>query len=125
MRAFSPKFTYSDLLAHGVNSGPELPLERVLDEMIQINLVEIRSLILQKLLRPVVQVYYVGSERDKVCHILDTLLSDECKHIEYSARSIQWLAEECGPSKMQELLALRQNDLNAITLSELDEHSFE
>jgi hypothetical protein len=65
-----------------------------MEELIQGNFTEIRALILQLLLRPVMQAYAPPEHREKLLRVSDRLIHDETKHIEYSARFIEKYAQE-------------------------------
>lgn len=67
---------------------------RVMEELIQGNFTEIRALILQLLLRPVMQAYAPPEHRQKLLRVSDRLIHDETKHIEYGARFIEQYAQQ-------------------------------
>ncbi len=77
-------------------ASPEevMPSHRVMEELIQGNFTEIRALILQLLLRPVMQAYSAPEHRQKLLRISDSLIRDEAKHIEYSSHFIERYAQE-------------------------------
>ena len=70
-----------------------LPSHRVMQELIQGNFTEIRALILQLLLRPMMQAYAAPEQRQQLLRVSDRLIHDETKHIEYSARFIEQYAQ--------------------------------
>jgi hypothetical protein len=94
--------------------------EEILDEIIQVNLVEIRSLFLQLLLRPVALAYCPPGNVVKVKRILDFLLRDEVRHIEYSARCIERVVAAGKAELVRVHMIERQAGLNDITCSEVE-----
>ncbi len=52
------------------------------------NIGEVRTRIHQLLLRPVITAYCSFGKREKLARILDSLLDDETRHVEYTARLI-------------------------------------
>lgn len=93
---------------------------RVIDELIQVNFVEIRSLVLQLLLRPVVLAHSQTHNKTKIVGILDSLLIDEVRHIEYSAACIEKAATKGHLDFVHETMICRQSDLNELTLQEVE-----
>jgi hypothetical protein len=71
-----------------------MPSHRVMEELIQGNFTEMRALILQLLLRPVMQAYAPPEHRERLLRVSERLIHDETKHIEYSARFIEQYAQE-------------------------------
>lgn len=113
-------------LRHPENSQPvRLPHEKTIDELIQINLVEIRSLVLQLLLRPAVLARAENRDLPKLTRILDVLFNDECRHIGYSAECIERSHSAGNHEFVRETMIRRAHDLNAITLQELSTKDFE
>ncbi|MCM3872020.1 MAG: hypothetical protein ND895_15155 [Pyrinomonadaceae bacterium] len=97
---------------------------QVLDELIQMNIGEIRTRIHQLLLRPVIMVHCPPESRSKLQRILDSLLGDETRHIEYTARLIEKaMAEESA--FVRHTMRKRLDEFNQITLDEVGELSFE
>jgi hypothetical protein len=123
--ALSPGYTANSPYYPPSEISNVLNDDQLIDELIQINLVEIRSLILQRLLRPVVMAYYSGQQSQKIVRMLDILLQDECKHIEYSARCIEALVGHCGTDLARNTFVQRQHDLNEVTSREMDVGDYE
>jgi len=88
----------------------------VMDEIIQINLLEIRALILQLLLRPVLQAYAKPEDLPKITQMSDVLIYDETKHIEYSAYCIGKYIEAGHESWVREMMIYRQQTINEMFL---------
>jgi hypothetical protein len=95
-----------------------------LDELIQMNIGEIRTRIHQLLLRPVIMIHCPPEGRAKLQRILDSLLGDETRHIEYTARLIE-KAMEASAGFVRHTMKQRLDEFNQITLEEVGELSFE
>lgn len=96
-----------------------------IDDLIQMNIAEIRTCVHHLFQRPILLVHCSPSRHKKLIRLLDSLLSDEIKHISYTARLIEDLsAEDCGIS-VDELMKERLNDFNEITRNDLDNKVFE
>jgi hypothetical protein len=120
---FSPGYT------RRTNPGAELRSgtcseDEILDEIVQLNLVEIRSLFLQLLMRPVVLAYCPEESLGKIIRILDSLLTDEIRHIDYSARCIERAAASGWENFLRSRMIDRQADLNAITCGEVGREEY-
>lgn len=92
----------------------------VMDEIIQINLLEIRALILQLLLRPVLQAYATPDDLPKVTQMSDVLIYDETKHIEYSGYCIGKYIEQGNESWVRETMIYRQQTINEMFLEDVE-----
>jgi hypothetical protein len=90
----------------------------VLDEIIQMNIGEIRTLIHQKLMRPVLALHCPQAARNRLSRLLDGLSADEVKHIDYTARLIDTAATD-RPDFVRETFRARLAEFNAITIGEV------
>lgn len=108
-----------------VSDDQMMSLEHVMDQIVQINLLEIRALILQLLLRPVVQAYATPQDLPKVTVMCDLLIYDETKHIEYSAYCINKYMEQGNESWVRQMIIDRQKTVNDMFLEGVElENSF-
>jgi hypothetical protein len=89
------------------------------DDLIQMNIAEMRTLVHHTLQRPMLLAHCASEHRHRLVGILDRLLFDETRHIAYTAALIEKAARtgEAGPVKR--LVAERLADFNAITSEEL------
>lgn len=115
LKAFSPGYGLRDRPP----VLPPAPAERVLDELIQMNLGEIRTRIHQLLLGPVIRVYCPPARRRRLARILDSLMDDETRHIEYTARLIERAIARGDGEFVYRTMARRLNQFNKITLAEV------
>ncbi|AUX46377.1 hypothetical protein SOCE26_078980 [Sorangium cellulosum] len=99
-------------------------VEHVLDELIQMNLGEIRTRIHQLLLRPMITAHCVGERREKLTGVLDSLILDETRHIEYTARLIERASVTGLADFVRRTMAARLREFNDITLVEVGEAQF-
>jgi hypothetical protein len=95
------------------------------DDLIQMNIAEIRTLIHQRLQRPVILAHCAPERRTKLTRILDVLLTDETRHIAYTANLIEEFARAGGAQEMRRLMQERLADFNAITLEDVGRNVFE
>ncbi len=114
---FTPRHRPSEL--------PEESVEHVLDELVQMNIGEIRTRIHQLLLRPVITLHCPTSSRPKLTRILDSILQDETKHIRYTARLIEAAAESGRRTFIARTMNYRMAEFNDITLQEVGQPSFD
>jgi hypothetical protein len=92
--------------------------------LIQMNIGEIRTRIHQLLLRPVITTHCPPEGRAKLQRVLDSLLGDETRHIEYTARLIEKAMKESA-GFVRRTMRQRLDEFNQITLEEVGELSFE
>jgi hypothetical protein len=97
----------------------------VLDELIQMNIGEIRTRIHQLLLRPVLTIYCPIGRRGKLTQILDSILEDETRHIEYTARLIEQGIIGGFKGFIHSMMTQRLNEFNQITLNEIGKSSYD
>ena len=96
----------------------------VLDELIQMNIGEIRTRIHQLLLRPMIRAHATREFRPNLNRILDILLLDETRHIAYTAKLIEAAASGGRLSYVEHVMTQRVRDFNEITLQEVGEEVF-
>jgi len=114
----SPGYTRNSPLAPAAGSPYAYPA--TVDELIQMNIAEIRTRIYHLLQRPVLLDRYCKPEqRPRVLQILDWLLTDETRHIAYTARLIERSAQTSGSEHVAELIRERVKDFNEVTEQEL------
>jgi hypothetical protein len=99
--------------------GELLPERRVMDDLIQGNFTEIRALILQLLLRPVLQAYARPEDRARLLRISDVLIRDETRHIEYSAQFIEQYAAQGNREWVRAAMIDRMKSVNDVSLAEV------
>ena len=95
------------------------------DDLIQMNVAEIRTLMHQRLQRPVLLAHCAPERRERLTRILDVLAADETRHIAYTANLIEDFARTGGAQEMTRLMQERLSDFNAITLEDLGRNVFE
>jgi len=114
----SPGYTASSLLAPSAGSPYAYPA--TVDELIQINIAEIRTRVYHLTQRSVLLDHYCKADRRaRVQQILDRLLIDETRHIAYTARLIERFAQARSSEHIAHLMRERVKDFNEITEQEL------
>ncbi len=104
---------------------PPAPNASVLDELIQMNIGEIRTRIHQLLLRPVILAHCPLDGRGRLKRVLSSLLNDETRHIEYTARLIEQAAAQGSADFVYQTMRDRLAEFNQITLDEVGELNFD
>ncbi len=105
-------------LVHRPTPRPPMNDWQLLDNLIQVNLGEVRTCIHQRLLEPVLQAYCPENRRPKLERALKWLASDESRHIQYTAQRIGQLAEVDAVSA-EALFVARSRHFTAYTEREL------
>lgn len=97
----------------------------VLDEIIQMNIGEIRTRIHQLLLQPVIKVYCAPTKQTRLKATLDSLLDDETRHIDYTASIIdRAMTQQYRVDWIRSVFASRVAEFNEITLAEVGVDQF-
>lgn len=115
LNELSPGYTMRD---HPKTQRPSAEAQ-VLDEIIQMNIGEIRTRIHQLLLRPVIHAHCPSESRNKLKRVLDSLLLDETRHIEYTARIIELAFARGSSDFINRTMSKRLEEFNQITLQEV------
>jgi tRNA isopentenyl-2-thiomethyl-A-37 hydroxylase MiaE len=105
-------------LVHRPAQRPPMDDWQLLDNLIQINLGEVRTCIHQCLLEPVLHTYCPEKSRSKLDQALKWLASDESRHIQYTAKRIGQLAD-ADTVAAEALFVARSRDFTAYTEREL------
>lgn len=113
LQQLSPGYTKRTPLA--ATKGSPFAISATVDELIQMNIAEIRTRTLHLLQRPVLLAYCSARRRARVRRILDSLLFDETRHIAYTARLIERAAQDSGVDQVIDLMRERVREFNAIT----------
>jgi hypothetical protein len=115
LRRLSPGYRPLD----GPRRAPPLPDARVLDELIQMNLGEIRTRVHQLLLAPVVTALCPARGRRRLRRMLAALLADETRHIGYTAALIERALREGDAARVRQTMARRLAEFNRMTLTQV------
>lgn len=117
VNALSPGFTNND---HPTQTLPKATV-RVLDELVQMNLGAIRTQKNQKLMAPVLRALCPHEIKVGVNVVLDRLLLDVTRHIEYTAKLIEEASRAGRAMLLGDLVAQRTREFNELTLDEIGE----
>lgn len=116
--SLSPGYTWNSLLVPRAGSLYAYPA--TVDELIQMNIAEIRTRIYHQLQRPVLlDQFCKANQRPRVRQILDWLLVDETRHVAYTARLIERAAQASGSEQVTDLMRERVKDFNELTEEEI------
>ena len=117
LTALSPSFTRRSPLEPRDGSPYASPI--TVDDLIQMNIAEIRTLVHHLLQRPVLLGYCAPERRRRLAHLLDALRLDEIRHIAYTAGLIEEFARSGEAGAVKQLMQQRVSDFNAITNQDL------
>jgi hypothetical protein len=118
----SPGYTLQDFPTRG---DELMDLSYTLDELIQMNMGEIRTRINQLMMEPMVLAHCAPKERPKISKMLNSIVGDETKHICYTARLIEKAMNSGHAGLVRDLLFQRLRQFCALTLNEVGAGVFE
>ena len=96
-----------------------------LDDLVQMNIAEIRTTIHHLLQRPMLRAHCPPESHSRVGRLQRCLLRDEVKHVVYTAKLIEDYSSHAGMDTVLQLVSQRLRDFNEVTLSELEKRVFE
>jgi hypothetical protein len=123
LTALSPGYTQRSPLEPHAGSSYASPI--TLDDLIQMNIAEIRTLVHHLLQRPVLLGYCAPERRRRLARVLDSLRRDEIGHIAYTAALIEEFARHGEAGVVNRLMQERMSDFNALTNQDLGRNVFE
>lgn len=123
LESFSPGYS-NDMLPEAIDGSP-FAHAITLDELIQMNIAEIRTCVVHRLQTPVLLNYCEPERRTRLQPLLSSLLHDEKKHVGYTARLIDSYARNGHHDEVRELSIARMRDFNQITLQDTEQRVFE
>lgn len=98
---------------------PPYTLQDVLDNLLQMNVAEIRTMVNQMLARPVLLTYCPKESQAPLTRMLDKLMWDETRHVGYTAHLIDTALATGDAAFIQDLAPTRIIQLNELTLDEV------
>jgi hypothetical protein len=114
LKKLSPGYSRHSYPTPSISSAMEV----VWDEIVQMNIGEIRTLVHQLLLKPVLSLHCLPQHLRRLTRILDRLREDEVGHIRYTANLINRAASTM-PSFIGNIMKTRMSEFNDITLTEI------
>jgi hypothetical protein len=123
LASLSPGYTQRSQLK--AQEGSPYASAITLDDLIQMNIAEIRTLVHHILQRPVLLRYCAPNRRDRLALLHDRLRLDEGRHIGYTAALIEEFANRGKASQVKRLMQERLSEFNAITNEDLGRGGFE
>lgn len=94
--------------------------ERLLHELVQVHITEIRALVLQHLLRPTLLAYSPDASRARLDALTRSLIRDESRHIEYTALIFESAAEAGSRDFLFSSFKSCLREFNDLTMIELE-----
>lgn len=101
------------------------PIIALLDDIVQMNIGEIRTRLHQQLLRPVALAVAPSENRQRLSLSLTRIYEDEGRHIIYTARILERYAAAGYSEQIADLYTRRLHDFAALTLREVGVGSFD
>lgn len=123
LTSLSPGYTQQSPLEPHVGSPYASAV--TLDDLIQMNIAEIRTLVHHLLQRPMLLAYCAPERRHRLALLHDRLRFDEARHIGYTAALIEEFAQRGKAGAVKRLMQERMSDFNAITNEDLGRGAFE
>ncbi len=123
MRKLSP--CYSMRMEPAPVPGSPYAKAPTIDDFIQMNIAEIRTTIHHLMQRPALAAHVSAQNKGAIAPILDLLLRDELKHVAYTAKLIEGLAQHAMQPDLCTLVRKRLHDFNQITNAELGNLAFD
>jgi hypothetical protein len=96
-----------------------------LDDLIQMNIAEIRTLVHHLLQRPMLLGHCAPERRRRLARLHDRVRLDEVRHIAYTAALIEEFADRGEAGAVKRLMQERMSDFNAITNEDLGRNVLE
>lgn len=123
LATLSPGYTQRSPLV--AKEGSAYASAITLDDLIQMNIAEIRTLVHHLLQRPMLLEHCAPERRRRLERLLDKLRLDEIRHIAYTAALIEEFAQRGQAGEVKRLMQERMSDFNAITNEDLGRNVFE
>ncbi len=97
-----------------------LPDEELMDHLVQMNMGEIRTRSHMLLLSPVIYALTPADAKDRVRPVLEGLVTDEIRHITYTARFIESWCQNGDLKRIRELYQRRLRDFHKVTIDQTE-----
>jgi hypothetical protein len=114
-KTLAPRFRIGDRPEH----LPPYSHQQVLDNLLQMNVAEIRTMVNQLLVRPVLLTYCPEASRAQVTRMLDRLMWDETRHVGYTAQLMEQALASQDAEFILDTALLRFTQFNEMTLGEV------
>lgn len=98
----------------------DMPDEELMDHLIQMNMGEIRTRAHMLLLSPVIYALTPAHTKNRVRPILEGLVTDEVRHINYTAHFIESWCQNGDEERIRELYERRLRDFHRLTIEQTE-----
>lgn len=124
-RALNNGFPIHEVEVDANLGTPDAELDYLVDQIVQMNIGEIRTRLHQKLLRPVALAYCSPKSLSRMASSLDQIYEDEGRHIIYTATILERLAKNGWKDRIEQLYRRRLVEFGEITLVEVGGGQFD
>jgi hypothetical protein len=97
-----------------------MPEEHLMDHLVQMNMGEIRTRIHMLMLAPVIYAFTPVEAKKRVAQVLRGLVTDEIRHINYTARFIESWCTNGDRNRITYLFSERLNDFHRFTIEQTE-----
>lgn len=97
-----------------------LPEEELIDHLVQMNMGEIRTRIHMVLLAPVIYALTPADSKPRVQQMLEGLVTDEIRHINYTAHFIESWCQNGASKRVKQLYSSRLVDFHRVTVEQTE-----
>jgi hypothetical protein len=122
LNCISPGYTLQD---SPERSDVLMDFSYTLDELIQMNMGEIRTRINQLMLEPMLLAHCHTSGQPRISRMLNSIINDETKHISYTAVLIEQAAQAGHRKLVRDIMFGRLGQFCELTLEEVGAGAFE
>lgn len=92
----------------------------LMDHLAQMNMGEIRTRIHMLLLAPVIHAFAPADAKERVRNVLEGLVTDEIRHISYTARFLEAWCRSGDRARVTKLYARRLKDFHRVTIDQTE-----
>lgn len=121
LNAISPGYVHADVVEPNLEATE---MEVALDELVQMNIGEIRTRVHQLMLQPVLMAYCHPERRQRLLKLLTSIIADETRHIAYTAVILERAAHAGYAELIERIMFGRLAQFCALTLREVGERKF-
>ena len=121
----APKYSMNEIDKGNIDQSLMLDEDQLIDQIIQINIREIRTRANQLLLEKALKYCCTEESRSKVEYLLKSVITDETRHIHYTAVLLEELITNANANRVTNIAIFRMNQFCQLTLEETGKGCFD